>query len=137
MTTQPHPPADTPPPDLFPNVLVADAAELAHYEEMVAVHDRAIRLADSLIAMSGTEGYKAFVASVQDIKGANYAKLTSVTTKTDRDASLLIGACRALDDILTLMTGTANNRARLAATRQWAQDHVDKIRNPGKKEFMQ
>jgi hypothetical protein len=117
--------------------MLAEAAEVRAWEEKVELQERAIRLADSLLAMSGTEGYRAFVEAVHDIKGANYAKLTSPTTRTDRDANQLIGACRAIDDILELMTSTANNRARLVAGRQWAQDHLDKLRNPQKQEFPQ
>ena len=132
-----HPPVDQPPQGMFPNVLQAEHEELQRWEEKAALHRRAIALADSMIAMSGTEGYKAFVSALQDIKGANYAKLTSQVTKTDREASLLIGACRAIDDILVLMTSTQNNRARLAATLQATEDHIDKLRNPTKQEFMQ
>lgn len=130
-------PVDAPPSEMFPHIPGLESAEITRIEEMVALHRRAISLADSLLGMANTEGYKRFVACVEDIKAANYAKLTSPVTKTDREASLLIGACRAMDDILVLMTSTQANRARLAATLQAAEDHLDKLRNPSKQEFMQ
>src|SRR5262249_22148363 len=132
LTVPNHPPVDLPPNDLFPPVHLQEQAQIQRLEEIVATHKRAIRLADSLIAMSGTDGYKTFVGAVDEIKQANYAKLMSA--KTDRDASLLIGACRSLEDILVLMTSTQNNRARLAATLAQTEDHLSKLRNPAKRE---
>lgn len=127
-----HPPADLPPPDLFPPIALEEQRDIQRTEELVDVHKRAIALADSMIGMSSAPAYKTFVNCINEIKQANYAKL--MKAKTDRDATLLIGSCQALDDILTLMTGTANNRARLAATLERAEDHLAKLRNPAKRE---
>lgn len=131
MTTG-HPPTDLPPPELFPSIELEHQREIQRTEEIVSVHKRAIALADSLIGMASTEGYKRFVGCIDEIKQANYARM--MKAKTDREATLLIGACQALDDILVLTMNTANNRARLAGTLQRAEDHLAKLRNPEKRE---
>ena len=120
---------------MFPNVMQADQAMAERVREDVALLKRAINLADGLIGMSGNAAYKQFVAAVEDIKGAKYAKM--LAAKTDREASLLIGGCQTLDDILQLMTGTQNNRARLAAALKTKEDRLAKLTHPETQEFLE
>ncbi len=138
MTTHDLPPdellrqrrADSP----FPNVIDAERDQIERLDQHYRLLRQALAMADGLLGMSRTEHYKQFLAAVQDIQKVRLAQL--LVAKTDREAAVLSGRCQELETIMTMMTQTENNRARLAAELRRAEDRLHALQHPEDKEFL-
>lgn len=117
---------------MFPNVLGLEKSAVERLEEGIAATKRAVALHDSLLSMRGSEGYKLFVREIEAMRDIQIAKL--LNTKADREASVLIGQCKALDEIVGVMHSTQNARERLAASLKAAEDRLAKLQDPTKRD---
>lgn len=136
MTPGTMPPSDIPPElaGAFPNIPQLEQAAIEQLRGKIDVVRRTIALSDALLGLGRTEHYRVFVAEVQELRSATVGKL--LASKSDREASILIGQGKALDDILTLMRNESATRDRLAVSLKAMEDHLDKLTDPKKAEFL-
>ena len=128
------PPTDVPPADMFGSVLETEKTAVVTAHARVELLRRTLALSEALVGLGQTAYYQRFVEEIASLRDGRLAEL--LTSKSDREASLLIGQAKALDDILSLMRNEEENRVRLAAALKAAEDRLAKLTNP-KTEFAQ
>lgn len=122
------PPSDMPPREMFDSIFGAEKDQAVRLHEEIQVLRRTIALSEALAGLGRTEHYKIFVAEIQKLRDVHLGKLLG--SKTDREASILIGQGKALDDILSLMRNEESSRTRLAGALKAKEDLLAKINNP-------
>jgi len=99
--------------------------ELVNEKKKEAKLQTSIRLADSLLMLGNHTGYKQFIEAVNDLKTFRSGELLG--TRTDREASILIGRIAQCEDILNMMKNAAFNRQVLANGLKDVQDTISKL----------
>lgn len=128
MTPGMVPPSDTPPREMFGSILETEKNVVVQLHNEVDLLRRTLALSDALLGLGRSEHYKLFVAEIQKMREVHFGKL--VASKTDRDASIMIGQVKTLDELLALMRNELANRERLASALKAKEDRLAKITNP-------
>lgn len=104
----------------FQDVREGEREALASIAKEIKGYETAIAMADGLLGMAQTGGYKQFMDALRDMKKHRVAQL--LAARTDRDSALFTGRCQELDSVISLVGNTAANKEGLAKALKQAQD---------------
>lgn len=111
--------------DIFTDVREIERSARMQHRDRMASYDAAIAIADGLLQLEGSGGYRYLQKALEDMHDQRVHELVSSTS--DRQATLLQGRCQELKAILALVRQTRENRDQLAQARSAEENRFRSI----------